>query len=523
MTVHVNVRDTEQDRELYRETLDHTTPASDLGKLNQQALGHIRTTTNSAAASVATTRHALLSRRRLVALGAGAAVVAGVGLLGVGLPMLGRRESEGGAGSGPKASAWSDPLPTAGVSTFGLAVAYAGESQDAPNDPGAAFELSATDVGLIPMISQSTREMQLRLNLAVVGQNIRTVTYRIGDRPILPPAFEDPWAAQPLPAPAISFQEHARLADADAVGGRYFGGFTSYSPVFKDRQDSGGIDRAPKTGAFVASASDVVWVDQKTRRARSSGEADSVGDTVTGSGTYQLIIVETPAWFWESDPVLTLFRDYENLLSHVSLAQAKRAYPDIAAYSALEDMRDSEFEAKHAELEGLIDELRGALDELFRNAQATRDWMRSCYVANLRAVAELLSNSTIRVTAQFEDGTNGERTYRIDPIDGFDDVAGARFDGLYELADPTFVPFEEMEESMQSSWRDMQQKQEEYTGLRDPFGGWFVRCGTSGSNISTSGFPYCGTIAGEPDPGVDDERLRAALFTIAGVTEAAEA
>ncbi|MBS5478142.1 MAG: hypothetical protein KHY83_05700 [Coriobacteriia bacterium] len=523
MTAHVNVRDTEQDRELYRETLDHTTPASDLGKLNRQALGRIQTATNSAAASVATTRHALLSRRRLVALGAGAAVVAGVGLLGVGLPMLGRHESTGGADNGPTAPAWSDPLATAGIPPFGLAVAYASENQGAPNDLGTAFELSATDVGLIPMISQNTREMQLRLNLAIVGQNVRTVTYHIDDRPILPPAFDDPWAAQPLPAPAISFQEHARLADADAVGGRYFGGFTSYSPVFKDRQDSGGIDRAPKTDAFVASASDVVWVDQKTRRARSSGEADSVGDAVTGSGTYQLIIAETPAWFWESDPVLTLFRDYENLLSHVSLAQTKRAYPDIAAYSALEDMSDSELEAKRAELEGLIDKLRGVLDKLFRNAQDTRDWMRSCYVANLRAVAELLSDSTIRVVAQFEDGATSERAYRIDPIDNFDDVAGARFDGLYELADPAFVPFEEMEESMQSSRRDMQRKQEEHTGLRDPFGEWLVRRSTSSSNISASEFPYCGTIAGEPDPAVDDRRLRAALFTITDVTETAEA
>ena len=526
MTTHRNARDTAQDRELYAATLDHATPASDLEELNQQAMGRIRAATSGAAGATAA-RHAHLSRRRFVALGAGAAVVAGVGLLGVGLPLFGGRggtEGAGGVGGNPTVSVGSDSptaaTGTAGAPLFGLAVAYADEGSGASADSGTAFELSATDVGLIPMVTQYPREMQLRLNLAVVGQGIRAVEYRIGGRPVFLPAFDNPWFAQASPVSAISFQEHVRQADADAIGGRYFGGFTSYTPVIKSRQDGEGVEEAPKSDAFVASADDVVWVDQDTRRARSSDEADGVGDAVTDSGTYQLMIAEMPVWFWESDPVLALFRDYENLRGHVALAQAKRDHPDVAAYSDIRDMTDSELEAKRSELEALTGELEVALDELFYNKHATRDWMRSCYVANLRTVAELLSDSTIRVIAQFEDGSTGERTYRIDPIDGFDDVAGARFNGLYELADPAFVPLEEMDESMQSSWREMQRKQEERDGMRNPFAKWFVRSGTPRTSVSASAFPYCGTIVGEPDPAVDDERLRAALFTITDVTTA---
>ena len=522
MTVRKNASDNAHDRELYAAILDHATPASDLEKLNWQAMVRIRAAASDAAGATVT-HHASLSRRRFVTLSAGAAVIAGVGLLGIGLPMFGGREGAGDTGTDAGASIDSDSLSAAsraaGVPSFGLAVAYANEGIDVSTDPGAAFELSATDVGLIPMVTQNTQEVQLRLNLSVVGQGIQEVTYRIDGQPVFAPAFDDPWAVQSPPALAISFQEHVRQADADAIGGKYFDGFTQYTPVLKNQQNGEGVGQAPKTDSFVARADDVVWVDRETLRTRSSEGADGVGDAVTGRGTYQLLIVEMPTWFWESDPTLALFRDYENLRRHVALAQAKRAHPDVAAYSALVGMDDDELEAKCTELEVLSGELEAALDELLHNAQTTYEWMRSCYVTNLRTVAELLSTSTIRVIARFEDGTTGERTYHINPIDGFNDIAGARFDGLYELSNSMFVPLEEIEKSMQTSWREAQRKQEEYGGARNPFARWFVKNSTSRSNISASSFPYCGTITGEPDPAVDDERLRAALFTITDVTQ----
>lgn len=506
-------RDTQRD--LYRSAQERTRPACDLDELNEQVIarmhahhrGHV-----SARVSSGKTHPTPLSRRRFVALGAGVAAVAGVGILGVGIPLLGGKTSDSGGDttSGMDASMRSEaPL-------FGLAVANAAEVASGRR---ATFELAATDAGLIPMVTNGARTTQLKLNLAVSGEGISELTYAIEACPSYESPFPTPsgWVeSTESDTQSVNFQEASIPFGEFAYAGPFYSYFTSIGTA-ESPDGQTYTTTSPLTASFTVRADDVVWVDDSTRDVRSSSAAEGVSDASTGTGTYQLMIVKTPTAFWEGDELLSLAHDYQNLASRIGFAKAKRDFPEIYASVEIEDLDDTQLANLQAQLDELSAQITSLTDALFADLDATRDWMRACYVANLRCVADTLRASLLSVHATFEDGSDSTRSYRIDPIDGFDETVGARFDGLWELADPTFTRYEDREEVRQEALRFFWEAAVEHGSELDPLRFWLVGSGQGSGTVSASNLPYLGTVEGMP-VSTDDPRLTAALFTITDVT-----
>lgn len=479
----------------YRTTLDATVPASNLETLNEQVVERARM--HDAAENGRThapSAHPMLSRRRLVALGVSVTALAGVGLLGLG-PLLTAPGSEQGSDTTGAASP-----------AFGLAVAYAAENASASAAPRATtFELAATDGGLVPLVTQGAHTTLLRLDLAVVGDHIAELTYGI-----ITPVDATPspaWDAgtQQMARPALGFQEHTRMADLDAIATPYRTGFTSYRAIVHN-----GL--APRTDSFTVGADDLVWVGEREQAPRSSAAAEGVGDDESARGTYWLLVADTPDSLWRDDTVLSRYQNY--VQARALLEQTRREAPwDEGGLTMCE-----------ANCENAAGLLSLAVGRMLSDAAATRDWMRERYVENLRLVAETLSRSTLSVHASFDDGRRPAAcAYRIEPIDGFDEAATARFDALYELANPTFVPLEEMSADIQAFAREGAARAGELGIDPDPLDGWYVLHGTdpgSASGLSSSELPYLTTIEGEPNPAVDDPRLRTPLFTITDISGA---
>lgn len=520
-------------RTLYRNAQEHTRPAGDLDELNEQVIDRVhaqerqRAHARTRAASPGT--RTALSRRRFVALGAGMAAVAGIGILGVGVPLLGgnRPTDPGATGTGANADAGgvggTGASPGAGTKTtpvgtplFGLSVANAAEVASGQRT---TFELAATDAGLIPMVTPGAHTTQLKLNLAVDGEDIEEVAYRIETCP----PYESPF---PVPeglfertesdTQSVNFQEASMPYGGLAYAGRFSTFFTSLGTT----ESPDGVvytTSSPLTDSFTVRADDVVWVSDSTRDVRSSSAAEGVSDANTGTGTYQLMIVKTPTSFWEGDELLGLARAYQNLRSRIDFIEAKRDFPEAYASIEVEEVDDTQLAELHDQLDELSAQITALTDELFADLDATRDWMRACYVANMRCVADTLAASLLSVHAAFADGTDGTRTYRIGPIDGFDEVAGARFDGLWELADPTFTRYEDLEEVKQEALRFFWEVAAEHGTQPDPLRFWLAGSDGGGGTTSVSDLPYLQLIDGMPTS-TDDARLSAALFTITDVT-----
>ena len=103
----------------------------------------------------------------------------------------------------------------------------------------------------------------------------------------------------------------------------------------------------------------------------------------------------------------------------------------------------------------------------------------------MRLMGETLAQAEITAGANFRDGTYQRRAYRIEPVEGLDEVVGERFDAMLELTGRQTEP----------------------------------DTASEAHAFDLSGFPFWGLRVGRTPQDIDDPRLSAPLFTITDVTD----
>ena len=379
-----------------------------------------------------------VSRRRLVM--AGLAAGAGVIALCVAVPLArtlnirGSDESENpDSTQTPAGSARGQAVSLhEGVQSFGLAVANADEVGAGTRS---TFELAPTSSGLVPVELSATTSV-LMLNLATTGAGLEHLTYVIRQAPdaegpyplggnldeITSAVYFQPWY------PYVEMaDEQAASTSRDASSQKV----TRYTPnqaqaqpnsipdwVTPEQRESY-VSYSPASTSFAAapdahaSGNDGTWLERGK-------------DLDDPSAAHQMIIVRIPKdEFWQSDPILSLFRawvdatPYGYSFGEAGLEALTRASRELADYATMETPGFAE--------------LSDALCELTADGQALYDWIRSCYQTHMRLMGKTLAQAEITAGANFRDGTYQRRAYRIEPVEGLDEVVGERFDAMLEL------------------------------------------------------------------------------------------
>ena len=443
----------------------------------------------SATRRVPRPRSSVCTRRAIVTAGA---AIAGCALLGVAVPlartlnMRGPDESKNPDSTQMPADAarGQGATPYEGVQSFGLAVANADEVGAGTR---ATFELAPTSSGLVPVELSATTSV-LMLNLATTGAGLEYLNYVIQQAPDAEGPYPLGGSLDEITS-AIYFQPwypYVEMADEQAASTSRDASsqkVTRYTPNQAQAQPNSIPDWVtPEQRESYVSYSPASTSFAATPYAHASGNDGTMlrqgMDSDDPSAAHQMIIVRIPKdEFWQSDPILSLFRawidatPYGYSFGEAGLEALTRASRELADYATMETPGFAE--------------LSDALCELAADGQALYDWIRSCYQTHMRLMGETLAQAEITAGANFRDGTYQRRAYRIEPVEGLDEVVGERFDAMLELTGRQTEPDTASEAHV----------------------------------FDLSGFPFWDFVSGEPPQDIDDPRLSAPLFTITDVTD----
>lgn len=453
---------------LYRETSELPRKSGDLDERVMAAVDAL------SRAQTTPTAHGL-SRRAFVLAGAGAAVVAGIGLLGVGIPLVrdGRLgASDGLVGTGAS-STWDGTASTLGSIPFGLAVANAAEVEAGTK----TFDLAPSEKGLVPVSASSPNMFTLVMNLSVTGRDVRRVTYSTNG---------DQQAKWHLPesgtyyTPAVLFS--AVTANDEALS-----------------NDSPGTE-GPRNP-------NMAWLDwlptQEPITAESVGSqelADMLLETKAQGNEVRYPTISlscdvnedgTIDWPGASDPSVALVAimpsdpaawDDEIMQAYEAYRLALAERGKTIASGTTQAMPDLQQAVDDAQLD-----LMERIFAVCEDANTYLTWLRSCYVEVLAKVADAIGRTTLVVSAELGDGSTAERRYRIWPVEDFETRVAERLDGLLELGDVDVS-------------------------------GELARMKALTETTLMSSFPLFDLIAGVPIDDEGDPRLQAPLFTITDVS-----
>lgn len=255
---------------------------------------------------------------------------------------------------------------------FGLTVAQASE-------PGEAVVLQARPDGLMPIGDTTSWHIEFKLNLSCSGEGIETVTYSL------------------VGGAAEMMQEYSDLERPGVTGAAF--------NVVLDPHIHGSEELEQA----------YAWLDEQIENGRTSettfsfeysAEPDWDGTMVYEWGeAYRTLGVTFWDAFWSSDDVLA----------------AKRAW------------LDAEVSGEGSTVALAAQE---AYESLFSEVAVTNEsmaaWLRSINRSSLGFAADVLAQVVLQVDATFADGSTARRSYRLEPVEGFADVADARFDALVE-------------------------------------------------------------------------------------------
>ena len=365
---------------------------------------------------------AVLSRRAFVLAGAGAAVVAGIGLLGIGLPLV--RDGGPGAPDGlvgiGASSTWDNVPSTLGGVPFGLAVANAVEVEAGTK----TFDLEPSERGLVPVSASSPNMFTLVMNLSVTGQDVRRVTCSTdGDQ-------QAKWqfGSEIYYTPAIRFAlvaaDEEALDNTDpGLGGprnpnmSWFDWLPNQEPI--TAENVGNQKLADALLETEAQGYDVRYPTLSL-----SYDVDE-GGTIDWPGAFDpcvALVVSMPsgtgAW---DDEVLQAYEAFQ-------LALQKRS--EVATSGDTQAMADTQQDLNDAQTT-----LMERIFAVCENSDTHLAWLRGCYVEVLTKAADIIGRTTLVVSAELGDGSTVERRYRILPVEGFEARVSERLDGLLELGD----------------------------------------------------------------------------------------
>ena len=464
--------------EAYRATLGSVTRPAGLDDRVLAAMHAERArVADERAGRVERTARERLSRRRFVALGASAAVVAGLGVLGIGLPPAGRRTSiDGSDPGGTPDTPGSTPLDAgsgigaiAGTPLFGLAVATAAEVEAGTR----TFTLEPTSRGI--MVAVTARgTVDLALNYEVVGEELELVEYALENVPTITEYYEvGGYVEQPI----AQFEEcMLSWTRWDINGG--FSEMRTFLSAGYVRERSDELD-----GALLAQSGPVSQGHSSEGASGFSldGTEATEARTNTDNATYQVLRVWQTDDFWASDPVLVAYQAHEDERVREFERTSKELTADGVTYRIASQPSEELAQAQFAFWQ--------AFSEVYSDRDTFVAWMRPLYVTALKLAAQTLGGITLAIRGTFADGSTATRRYRLGLVDGYEQVAQSRFDALLGAC-----------------------------GLTMDEDGTYYANGSRYS-ISDDQLPFFDFVAGLPPDDTDDPRLQAPLFTITDVTD----
>ena len=362
-----------------------------------------------------------LSRRAFVLAGAGTAIVAGIGLLGIGVPLL--RDDRLGTSNGlvgaGTSSAWDDTSSTLGRIPFGLAVANAAEVATGTK----TFDLEPSERGLVPVSASSPGMFTLVMNLSVTGPDIKRVTYSTNGSPQAQWYLIDSGTYY---TPAVRFA------------------LVTASEEALDNTNPGlGGPRNPNMARFD-------WLpNQEPITAENVGDAELAKQLLkteaqgydvqypTLSLSYDVDEEGTIDWPGASDPCValvvamtdgTVTWDDEVLQAYEAFQLALRTRGEAAASGDAQAQADAQRDVNDAQ-SALMERILAVCED----ADTYLAWLRGCYVEVLTKAADIIGRTTLVVSAELEGGGTAERRYRIWPVEDFEARVADRLDGLLEL------------------------------------------------------------------------------------------
>ena len=408
---------------------------------------------------------ATLTRRRFVALGAGTAVAAGLGALGVVLPLIRERGSNNAGGGNPVSP---DGSASPGAPLFGLAVANAAEVEAGTK----TFDLAPTSRGIMAAVT-SRGSVSLALNYEVIGEGLEHVGYALENVPTITKRYA---VGEYVEQPVAEFEECLLSWTSWNINGG-FSEMRSFLPARRVRDRSDELDMPPAAPGSVSHQHDE---NRSMEFALDGAEATDM-DASSDDATYQVLSIQQRDDFWASDPVLVAYRAYEDQRAKDLERTGEERTIDGVTYRIEPQPSEELAQAQFAFWQ--------AFSEVYSDRDAFIAWMKPLYVTALELAAQTLDNITLAIRGTFADGSEATRRYRLGLVDGYEQVAQNRFDALLEAC-----------------------------GLTMGEDGTYYANGNRYS-INDDQLPFFDFVAGLPPDDADDPRLQAPLFTITDITD----